>query len=209
MTWKSAILLILLVVALTACAEYEAEPIEEPPTTHPEDIRYLPEAHTPSAEEYTPNIEHFKSPAPPHEPHEPWITVVRLTPEIELVAAWFIDGDQRVVFSANTDLSEFQFFRLGLDFTPCVSDEWRPPFFVDEILLLQESVPFGETVVVPWHPSGTWPSFGIGFLAENGRRHTFSLNEDVEGDIPAMLILGFADVRHCSICADRKHPSGI
>jgi len=166
----------------------------------------------------------------PQKSDSPMITIIRPSPEIELVVAWFVvwsdDGwysrpatdsflqqfesyaefdnpysnfSSYVVFSANMDLYNFQFFRLGHDFGSCVDDEWHH-FYVGTMLGFQDVLPFGEPVVIPWHPGGTWPQFGISFLDETGERRNFTLNSNEGSGFPPMFIFEFVDRGYCVYC---------
>jgi len=96
-------------------------------------------------------------------------------------------------FSANIDLYDFQFFRVGHSDNPWVDDERRYPFYVGTILDSQAVVPFGEPVVIPWHPGGSVPNFGIGFLDESGQQRNFAFIENNGGGFPPMFVLEFID----------------
>jgi len=61
-------------------------------------------------------------------------------------------------------------------------------------------VPFGEALVIPWSPGGTMPSFGIGFLDENGNRRNFALNSNEGSGFPPKFISEFADRIYCPDC---------
>ena len=166
-----------------------------------------------------------------NEPHSfsgPNITIVRPSPEIELVAAWITDqqGDVHAIrnnflqqfdfytefdnpfvtleglwlaFGANMDLRDFQFFGLGHVCNPWVDDEWHP-FYVGTMIGSQDILSFGIPLVVPWHPGGTLPSFGISFLDENDQRRNFSLNSNEGSGFPPMFILEFVDREYCPYC---------
>jgi len=172
-------------------------------------------------------------------PDSPLITIARLTPEIELIAAWFggwhhsdaetalasRDGflqqfdsytyfdafssisTHRVIFSANTDLHNFEFFRLAwVDCYEFIDGRWEP-WYVGEVLAAQDIVPFGEPVVVPWHPGGTFAVFGFGFLDEYGIRRNFWLNPNEASGFPPLAIGEFLDrgsCGDCGLCIRRK-----
>jgi hypothetical protein len=162
----------------------------------------------------------------------PEITRRFIDPDIELMAAWFasrltVDIDVRttmngfmqqfdaytefanpfwsidswLVFSANKDLREFTFFTLGLVCDPMVGGELHP-FYVDAVLDSQDVLPFGKPVVVPWHPIGTWPSYGIGFTDENGQRRTFWVNDNTGSGFPPLFIGEFTDRVRCPDCME-------
>jgi len=107
-----------------------------------------------------------------------------------------------VVFGTNTDLRDFTFFRLGHNCDMFVDGELRP-FHVGTVLGSQEVLPADTPVVVPWHPSGTWPHFGISFLDETGQRRNFSLNSNEGSGFPPMFISEFYDRVYCSYCVRR------
>ena len=103
------------------------------------------------------------------------------------------------IFSANTDLHDFVFFRLGQICDPWVDEEWRP-FYIGTGLGHQERLLFGTALVVPWSPGGTMPSFGFGFYDENGTRRNFSLNSNEGSGFPPMFMLEFVDRGACGGC---------
>jgi len=108
----------------------------------------------------------------------------------------YVNFSSYAVFSSNTDLYDFQLFRIGFTCDPQVGDEWHF-FYIGEIIDFQEIVSFGEPVVIPWHPGGTWPNFGISFLDEDGHRHNFSLNSNNGSGFPPMFISSFEDKGCC------------
>jgi len=173
------------------------------------------------------HLEEFEN--SPHNPDSPRISIVRPSPEIELVAAWIATASERdtqaarndflqqfksytefnnpnaiieswVAFSTNMDLRDFQFFELKQACDPWVGDVWRP-FYVGTVLGSQAVLPLSEPVVVPWHPGGTMPSFGISFSDENGHRRNFTLNSNEGSGFPPMFISEFVDRVYCPICA--------
>jgi len=168
----------------------------------------------------------------PHSQGSPMISILRPTPEIELVAAWIVDWrheserdehttrdnflqqfqsftefdnpsvslESWVAFGASMDLRDFQFFGLGHACDPWVGDAWHP-FYVGMVIGSQSVLPFGEPVVVPWLPGGTWPHFGISFLDEDGQRRNFALNSNEGSGFPPMFIFEFDNRVYCPNCA--------
>jgi hypothetical protein len=106
-----------------------------------------------------------------------------------------------VVFSTNTALYDFQLFTLGQVCDPWLDGEWHL-YYVREIMGAQDVLPFGIPVVVPWHPGGTHPSFGIGFTDKNGERRNFTLNDNVGSGFPPLFIREFMDRVYCFVCKD-------
>ena len=104
-----------------------------------------------------------------------------------------------VAFSANIDLFDFVFFRLGQICDPWVDDEWHP-FYVGTALGHQELLPFGTPLVVDWHPVGTMPGFGFGFYDENGTRRNFALHSNEGSGFPPMFMFEFVDRGACGGC---------
>jgi|GEM_PF-1862639 len=156
------------------------------------------------------------------------VSVVHSPSDIELVAAWIIDwhvdtqnaknnflqqfyayttldnpyshANSWVIFGANTNLYDFQFFRVGQVCDPWVDDEFHL-FYVGALIDSQDILAFGEPIVVPWHPGGTMPGFGIRFLDKDGQRHNFTLNANEGSGFPPMFILSFVDRIYCPHCA--------
>lgn len=166
----------------------------------------------------------------PPGPDTPRITITHPSPQIELVTALIAgrrgDGDEAetsdflrqfeaytefdnpyvddapwLVFGANTDLRDFQFFLVGQVCDPWIGDEWHP-FFIATVPGSQEVLPFGEPVIVPWISFGTMPAFGIGFLDETGSRRNFTINLNTGSGYPFMFLLEFTDRGHCPDCAE-------
>ncbi|MCL2570782.1 MAG: copper amine oxidase N-terminal domain-containing protein [Defluviitaleaceae bacterium] len=107
--------------------------------------------------------------------------VVQLTLDTELIleSSSYANGEGELIFTATTDLHEFELFTVGI---VSVSDRWIEnewqPFYVNELLGYQDVLYRGAPIVVPWQLSS---HFGIGFLDEYGIRRNFIISFDDVG----------------------------
>ena len=170
----------------------------------------------------------FENTPPP--PHHPQITLVQPTPAFTLVAAWVPDPlgadqflqpfarytrlenpnapDSQIIFNATIDLQNFQFFNLGQVCDPWVGEDFHP-FYVGDILDTQDTLPVGVPLVVPWHPGGTMPTFGIHFLDEMGQPRYFSLNTNEGSGYPPLFIHEFTSRGYCPHCYLQENATTI
>ena len=121
-----------------------------------------------------------------------------------MVEGWWL------IFYANTDLQNFQFFSMTLACGPWRDIDWllRHPYpdhfyYVGEPLGSLALLPFGEAMVVPWHPSGSFPNAGISFVDEAGRQRNFTLTAN-HGDYGSPIFFSeftYYDI-NCIYCAN-------
>ena len=116
-------------------------------------------------------------------------------------------GRSWLIFNANRDLYEFQFFRLSLACAPWGESEWLhlyPDFFHYRggTLASQAVLHAGIPMVVPWTPGCIWPTVGISFLDETGQKRNFTVNHNLACDGPPMIIMEFLYGERCDTCAN-------
>jgi len=151
----------------------------------------------------------------------PRITIINPSPEIALVVAWMgnipptaflqqfeafstIENshaslDTHIIIGATAELRDFSFFKLGHVCDPWIDDTWHP-FYISETLGEQALLSAAESVLIPWHPVGTLPTFGISFIDETGTRRYFTLNTNEGSGFPPLFITEFTNRGYCPDC---------
>jgi len=104
-----------------------------------------------------------------------------------------------LIFGANKDLEDFQFFELGHVCNPWIGDEFHL-FYISTVHGSQEVLPFGVPVAVPWCPGGSLSRFGISFLDENGQRRYFAFGSNEGSGFQPMFVFEFIDREYCPSC---------
>ena len=95
-----------------------------------------------------------------------------------------------VIFSANTDLHDFQLFTMHMACDPLTIYDYPNYFYymASSIGLPSMNLPCGQAVIAPWSPSYIHAHTGVSFLDEAGQRRYVTLKTNV-GDYGPPLIL--------------------